>query len=131
MKTVKVTFENGKSLTTCINGTDKEITDYYLKNEFNLSPYREDGKEDPLTKGKKVEFLTRIWFYGIDHHNRPRFIDDKSQFYGSTEKLFPYGESEESVLKTVSEKDITYFGLRSECEPMGTDPGFIVIVKNQ
>jgi len=37
MKTVKVTFENGNTITTGINGTDEEIREYYKVGKiFNL-----------------------------------------------------------------------------------------------
>lgn len=52
--TVNVTFDNGNSLTTDINGTREEITKYYLGNTFNLG----DGNGgDLLTKAINVEFL--------------------------------------------------------------------------
>lgn len=37
MKTAKVLFDNGDSITTGINGTDEEIRDYYkIGRQFNL-----------------------------------------------------------------------------------------------
>ena len=36
MRTVTVTFTDGDTLTTSINGTDQEITAYYLNHTFNL-----------------------------------------------------------------------------------------------
>ena len=52
--TVKVTFANGDSLVTGINGTRETVTSYYLGNTFNLG----DGKGgDLMTKAMKVEFL--------------------------------------------------------------------------
>lgn len=52
--TVKVTFANGNSLTTDINGTRESVTQYYVGNTFNLG----DGNGgDLMTKAIKVEFL--------------------------------------------------------------------------
>lgn len=53
MRTVKVTFEDGNSLVTSINGTKSNIQDYYkIGNTFNL------GTDlDNLQKVKTLEFL--------------------------------------------------------------------------
>ena len=52
MKTVKVTYDNGDSIITNINGTESEIRDYYIGNIFNIGTY-----EDYLAKAISVEFL--------------------------------------------------------------------------
>ncbi len=52
MKTIKVIFENGNSLTTRINGTEDEIKAYYVGKVFNLGCV-----EDDLQKVIGVEFL--------------------------------------------------------------------------
>jgi hypothetical protein len=52
MRTIKVTFADGNSLITSINGTNEEINSYYLGNTFNLG-----REEDHLTIAVKVEFL--------------------------------------------------------------------------
>jgi hypothetical protein len=51
MRHIKVTFDDGEVLETQINGTRKEVTDYYTKNQF--------VKADEVTmqRGVKVEFL--------------------------------------------------------------------------
>jgi len=55
MKTVKVFFTNGDTITTGINGTDQEIKDYYKTGRtFNIG----SGEHDLLSKVKKLEFLT-------------------------------------------------------------------------
>jgi hypothetical protein len=51
-RTVKVTMSDGDVITTEINGTKKEIEDYYLKNDF----VKED--ETTMHRGVKVEFLS-------------------------------------------------------------------------
>jgi hypothetical protein len=51
--TVKVTFANGNSLTTDINGTRESVTQYYMGNTFNLGI----GGNDEMTTATKVEFL--------------------------------------------------------------------------
>jgi len=42
----KVTFENGLNYITSINGTEKEIKDYYLGNVFNVG----SGEYDDMQK---------------------------------------------------------------------------------
>ena len=72
----------------------------------------------------------QVRFVNIDDWNRPVFKQiDAKLYYGSTEKLFPYEESEESVLKTVTAEDLTYFGEKFNCEPMGSQAGDIEIVQ--
>ena len=63
----------------------------------------------------------KVAFVGVDHWNRPIFKDvDRKNYYGSTDKLFPYMESESSVLKQVTAEDLLYFGNSFGCEPMGS-----------
>ena len=52
MKTVRVTFSDGDSLTTSINGTPEEIRAYYIGQTFNLGTVA-----DRLVQAVKVEFL--------------------------------------------------------------------------
>lgn len=62
----------------------------------------------------------QVMFVNIDDWNRPIFKDTtKKAYYGSLDKLFPYGESEEEVLKQVTQEDLTYFGSSFNCEPWG------------
>lgn len=53
MREIKVYFDNGDSLETCINGTDETILSYYIGQTFNLG----NGGNDLMTKAVKVEFL--------------------------------------------------------------------------
>ena len=53
MNAIKVTFANGDSLITSINGTREEILAYYVGNVFNLG----SGENDLLTRAVDVEFL--------------------------------------------------------------------------
>jgi hypothetical protein len=56
MRTIKVTYSNGNSTVTSINGTRAEIKRYYLGTTFNLGdPY--DPEKDLLVKAVGVEFL--------------------------------------------------------------------------
>lgn len=53
MKTVKVIFENGNSITTRINGTTEEIKEYYaIGTPFNIG-----SVDDDIQKVKSLEFL--------------------------------------------------------------------------
>ena len=67
-----------------------------------------------------MENILKLKFYGIDNFNRPIFKNiEKKQFYGSTYKLFNHNANVTEVLKMVDEKDLTYFGERFNCEPLG------------
>ena len=56
MKAVKVTFSDGDSLVTSINGTIEDIRTYYIGQEFNLGqPY--DPTLDRVVTGVGVEEL--------------------------------------------------------------------------
>ena len=61
LRPIQVTFKNGKSFQTSINGTDQDIRDYYLNNVFNLTTpsEEENGQEQALTRGIEVIFLDR------------------------------------------------------------------------
>lgn len=50
---VKVTFADGDVIYTTINGTEEEIRDYYLNNEFNIG-----AVEDNVQRAVQVEFLS-------------------------------------------------------------------------
>ena len=52
MKNVKVTFENGDTISTRMNGTKEEITAYYVGNKFNLG-----SVEDNMQAAVNVEFV--------------------------------------------------------------------------
>ena len=52
MRTVKVTFGNGDSLTTCINGTEEQIRAYYVGKWFNLGTDADD-----MQQAISVEFI--------------------------------------------------------------------------
>ena len=69
------------------------------------------------TMSEQVEILT---LHGIDDWHRPIFIDQHKNYYGSTDKLFYPGTPNAEVLAQVTESDITFFGRRFNCEPMGT-----------
>lgn len=55
MKSAKVTFENGDSFTTSINGTTESITKYYLNKVFNIG-----SVEDNLQRCIKVEVFQKL-----------------------------------------------------------------------
>jgi len=57
MRLVKVTFSNGDTITTSINGTDEELKQYYaIGRYFNLGP-APDGSEDNMQKVTQLEIL--------------------------------------------------------------------------
>lgn len=56
MRTVKVTFTDGNTIVTSINGTEQEIRDYYTKNSFNFGD-NEEHPADNMQRGVTVEFL--------------------------------------------------------------------------
>lgn len=53
MRSVRVTFDDGDSLVTSINGTKAEVLAYYIGNQFNLG----QGGEDHMATATEVEFL--------------------------------------------------------------------------
>lgn len=57
MRTIRVTFEDGNTITTNINGTDEEIRRYYIGQSFNFGDTQEHPK-DKMVKAISVEFLT-------------------------------------------------------------------------
>ena len=52
MRTVKVFFKNGDSITTRINGTEDEIRAYYVGKVFNIG-----NTEDDLQEAAEVKLL--------------------------------------------------------------------------
>ncbi len=59
-------------------------------------------------------------FLCIDYWGRPVFMREGSdRLYGSTDKLFNYGASEEEVLAEVTEDDLCYFGVELDDDPHG------------
>lgn len=51
---IRVTFDNGNTLTTGINADSREsVEKYYLNQEFNVGR----GEEDLIVRAIKVEFL--------------------------------------------------------------------------
>lgn len=73
--------------------------------------------------------VKEVKFRGIDGWSRPVFQAANSEFYGATDILFECDATESDVLTKVSEKDLTYFGSRFGCEPMGSPAGNIKIVR--
>ena len=71
-----------------------------------------------------------IKFVGIDSFNRPIFRGYGRNHFGSTDILFSYDATEKEVLEKVTEKNLTYFGSKFDCEPMGDDAGNIKIEEN-
>ncbi len=67
--------------------------------------------------------MIEIKFETIDRWNRPVFRNIKSKSrYGSLDKLFPFDESEDEVLKHVKAEDLCFFGNSYDCEPNGNKP---------
>jgi len=56
MRTVKVTFADGNTITTRINGTEAEVRRYYLGQVFNFGD-TEEHPADNLQRAVSVEFL--------------------------------------------------------------------------
>ena len=73
-----------------------------------------------------------IEFKGIDFWSRPVFFCEWNKcYYGSTDKLFSEGATEDDVLKELDDIDICFFGDSFGCEPMGSNPKYPVqFVKN-
>ena len=56
MHNVRVTFEDGNTIETRINGTKEEVRKYYIGNYFNFGDC-ERIPVDKMVKATKVEFL--------------------------------------------------------------------------
>ena len=67
MKNIKITFVNGDSMTTLINGTEEEIINYYNNNNF----YGYNSEE--YNQIKEIEFLynenKRIYLFNKVYDN--------------------------------------------------------------
>ena len=55
MKSIRVTFEDGNTIDTEINGTNQEIEAYYLGNYFNFGD-TEAHPKDKMLKGVSIKF---------------------------------------------------------------------------
>lgn len=58
MRAVKVVFADGNTITTSINGSEEEITRYYLNNVFNIGDAA-DPTKDNLQRAVSVQFLDK------------------------------------------------------------------------
>lgn len=56
MRSVRVTFSDGNTITTQINGTDAAISQYYVGQYFQFGDTKECPK-DKMVRAVKVEFL--------------------------------------------------------------------------
>lgn len=54
--TIRVTFADGNTITTEINGTEEEIRRYYIGQEFQFGD-TEECPRDKMVKAVNVEFL--------------------------------------------------------------------------
>lgn len=74
----------------------------------------------------------KVTFVGIDSFNRPIFrsIDFPRNYFGATDVLFSFEADEFEVLSKISTEDLTYFGNKLGCEPMGTSVNGLIIVKS-
>jgi hypothetical protein len=61
MRTVRVHYEDGNTVTTQINGTEAEITRYYVGNAFQFGD-TDECPRDKLVKATKVEFMREFAF---------------------------------------------------------------------
>jgi hypothetical protein len=77
MKTAKVHFGDGNTLTTSINGTKKEIEAYYIGKSFQFGD-TEEKPHDYMVKAVKVEFLQTFKF---------SFVGRESGSIGKTYKI--------------------------------------------
>ncbi len=56
MRAIRVTFSDGNTLETQINGSEEEIRRYYIGNTFNFGD-TDWGVADNLQKAVSVEFI--------------------------------------------------------------------------
>lgn len=73
--------------------------------------------------------MKKVQFMGIDSFSRPIFKSmTDNALYGSTETLFSSDATESDVLEKVGAIDLTYFGSRFDCEPMGVKPQQALVI---
>jgi hypothetical protein len=74
----------------------------------------------------------RVQFHGVDVWNRPVFksLDRKNQFFGSVDILVNLDATEAEVLAKVDAQDLTWFGTRFDCEPMGSAADVVIVKKS-
>ena len=64
--------------------------------------------------------IIKIKFHRIDDFNRAIFKDiNKKSYWGNTYILFSHDANEEDVLDKINEEDLSYFGTKFNCEPLG------------
>ena len=104
--------EEGKIFITNAEGDTSEIGFMLTRDDYNI--------------------IEQIRFKGIDSWNRAVFrgILLKRNFFGCTSPLFDYYAEEDEVLKTISEKNLCFFGNSMDCEPEGTPSPNIEIVRS-
>jgi len=61
----------------------------------------------------------KVTFRTIDDWNRPVFEDERGNFFGSLDKLFKWGATEEEVLESVKAEDLVYFSRNLDDDPNG------------
>lgn len=88
MKTIKVYFEDGNTLATSINGTKKEIENYYLGKCFQFGDTEECPK-DKMVKAIKVEFLQPFKFSFVG-----RLSGAIGKTYKTTETIQAFNQNE-------------------------------------
>lgn len=75
MRSIRVHYDDGRSVATNINGTEQEIREYYLGKQFNLG----DGfGGDSMTTAMRVEFLDTVIIPCINAY-RSRVINEALQ----------------------------------------------------
>ena len=119
-----IDFDPEVHTTTQINYSEVEEKDllnlafYKFDPELKLRGFY-DKKDKAAHSKNKMPKTVNVKFVGIDSWNRPVFKDDLGNYYGSVDKLFDYLDTEETVLSSITEKDLTFFGRSFDCEPMG------------
>jgi hypothetical protein len=89
MRTIKVTYEDGNTTTTQINGSEEEIRRYYVGKTFNLGQPH-DPTQDRLVKAVSVEFLDRTpgdtmnrWLTDAWHTDMATMLQRQATYAGS------------------------------------------------
>lgn len=87
-----------------------------------LRPWNHLGKLRDIHLRKTAKPTERVSFCGVDRWNRPIFrsLEFPDNYFGSTDKLFLFEDTEETVLAKVTEEDLLFFGNHFGCEPEGT-----------
>ena len=114
---------HGKEVYRVLTANPEDISEQdELEYEHILRTSTWTGKLRLLEYDNNDNLIINIKFKGVDDWNRPVFKDvDRSVYFGSTNKLFDWSDSEEVIVNYFKDNPnvLEYFGSSFNCEPNG------------